>query len=82
MVYMLIGYDPLETWDRIWHRFNRMIERGVEPYPMVFRRDRADLRAFQRWVITGLYRAVPFADYNASHKSDPSKEHNIELELA
>lgn len=63
MVYMLIGYDPLENWERIWHRFNRMVARGVKPYPMVYRRDRADLRAFQRWVITGLYRIVPFAAY-------------------
>lgn len=68
MAYMLIGYDPAETWERIWHRFNRMVERGIEPYPMVFDRSRKDLRAFQRWVITGLYRAVPFEDYNASIK--------------
>ena len=69
MAYMLIGYDPLETWDRIWHRFNLMVARGIEPYPMVYRRDRKDLKAFQRWVITGLYRAVPFADYDPSRKS-------------
>jgi hypothetical protein len=68
MAYMLIGYDPAETWERLWHRFNRMVERGIEPYPMVYDRARKDLRKFQRWVITGLYRAVPFEEYDASIK--------------
>jgi hypothetical protein len=66
--YMLIGYDKAETWDRIWHRFNRMVARGIEPYPMVFDRSRKDLTRFQRWVITGLYRAVPFSEYDAGIK--------------
>jgi len=68
MAYMLIGYDPAETWERLWHRFNRMVERGIEPYPMVYDRTRKDLRKFQRWVITGLYRAVPFEEYDVSIK--------------
>jgi hypothetical protein len=63
MAYMLIGFDPAETWDRIWHRFNRMVERGIRPYPMVFNRARKDLCAFQRWVNMGLYRFVPWAEY-------------------
>lgn len=72
MAYMLIGYDPLETWDRIWHRFNRMVERGIKPYPMVYNRKRADLLAFQRWVLTGLYRIVPWGDYERETKSPES----------
>lgn len=72
MAYMLIGYDPLETWARIWHRFNRMVERGIEPYPMVFNRDRKDLTTFQRWVVMGLYRAVPWDEYRQQGKSDAS----------
>jgi len=68
MAYMLIGYDPAETWERLWHRFNLMVERGIEPYPMVYDRSRKDLRKFQRWVITGLYRAVPFEQYDVSIK--------------
>lgn len=63
MVYMLVGYDKAETWDRLWHRFNRMVERGVKPYPMVYDRSRRDLLAFQRWVVTGLYRIVPWGEY-------------------
>lgn len=72
MAYMLIGYDNAETWDRIWHRFNRMVERGIQPYPMVFDRSRKDLLAFQRWVVTGLYRAVPWIEYERSTKSPES----------
>lgn len=72
MAYMLIGFDPAETWLRIWHRFNRMVERGISPYPMVFDRKRADLLCFQRWVITGLYRFVPWGDYERSTKSPES----------
>ncbi len=75
MAYMLVGFDKKETWDRIWHRFNRMVAFGIEPYPMVFDCRATDperyreLKRMQRWVVTGLYRAVPFADYDASKKS-------------
>jgi hypothetical protein len=72
MAYMLVGYDELETWDRIWHRFNRMVERGIEPYPMVFNRARADLLCFQRWAIRGLYRIVPWDEYERETKSKES----------
>ena len=74
MAYMLIGYDIAETWDRIWHRFNRMVERGVLPYPMVYDRKRTDLLSFQRWVLTGLYRIVPWGEYVRSTKSVESVE--------
>ena len=72
MAYMLIGYDPLETWPRLWHRFRRMVERGIDPYPMVYDRRRADLLCFQRWVITGLYRHVPWPEYQRETKSAAS----------
>jgi hypothetical protein len=64
MAYMLIGYDKTETWSRIWRRFNRMVERGIMPYPMVYDRSRKDLCAFQRWVNTGLYRYCRWMDYD------------------
>jgi hypothetical protein len=66
MAYMLVGFDKSETWERIFHRFDRMVERGIRPYPMVYDPSRKDLKAFQRWVVTGLYRAVRFEDYNPS----------------
>jgi hypothetical protein len=68
MAYMLIGCDPAENWDRIWHRFNRMVSIGIEPYPMVYG-VREDLKCFQRWVLTGLYRIVPWGEYERSTKS-------------
>ncbi len=72
MAYMLIGFDPAETWDRIWHRFQRMVEREIRPYPMVYDRSRTDLLCFQRWVITGLYRRVPWDEYRRLTKSQES----------
>ncbi|MCF8534398.1 MAG: radical SAM protein [Reyranella sp.] len=72
MAYMLIGFDKAEDWDRIWHRFAAMVARGIEPYPMVFNRSRADLLCFQRWVITGLYRVVPWDLYRRATKSPES----------
>ena len=72
MVYMLIGYWPDETWDRIWHRFNRMIDRGIRPYPMVFDRSRSDLLCFQRWVNRGLYRIIDWDEYKRSTRSADS----------
>jgi hypothetical protein len=67
MTYMLIGYDSQEIWEKIFHRFDRMVERGILPYPMVFNNARKDLKAFQRWVVTGLYRAVSWDEYMQKH---------------
>ena len=33
LVYMLIGYDKRETWERVLYRFNRMVECGIRAYP-------------------------------------------------
>jgi hypothetical protein len=74
--YMLIGFDKNETWDRIWYRFKLMVERDIEPYPMVFhqrgQKPRADLKCFQRWVNLGLYRFIPWNEYRRQTKSDES----------
>ena len=72
MAYMLVGFDIEETWERIWHRFNRMVDRGISPYPMVYDRGRVDLICFQRWVISGLYRFVSWGDYIRETKSAES----------
>jgi hypothetical protein len=69
MVYMLIGFDICETWEKIWHRFKRMVERGISPYPMVYDKKRTDLVCFQRWVISGLYRFVPWHEYERQTKT-------------
>lgn len=51
MAYMLIGYDPTETWQRIFQRYRAMKERGILPYPMVYDNKRKDLKRFQKWVV-------------------------------
>lgn len=68
-VYMLIGYAKGETFEQIKHRFDELVNLGCEPYPMVYDQERKDLKAFQRWAITGLYRAVKWEDYR-----DPRKD--------
>ncbi len=68
MAYMLIGFDPTETLERILHRFDRMVARGILPYPMVYDPNRKDLKEFQRWAVTGLYRALPFEQYDTQHR--------------
>lgn len=82
MAYMLVGYDPAETWERLFYRFNKMVARGVRPYPMVYgdkkqtlplggsndRIGHKTIGDFQRWVNTGLYRALPFTEYHVSAK--------------
>jgi hypothetical protein len=69
---MLIGFDGKETWPRIWYRFRRMVDYGIEPYPMVYDRARKDLLCFQRWVIRGLYRTIPWREYKRSTKTEAS----------
>jgi hypothetical protein len=82
LVYMLVGYDKRETWDRIFHRFNRMVERQIKPYPMIYgdrnrtiplgginqRIERRTLSEFQRWVIRKAYNFVPFENYDVNAK--------------
>lgn len=69
MAFMLIGFDKRETWERIHHRFDRMVARGIKPYPMPFDQSRRDLKRFQRWAVLGLYRTIPFSEYDANRKS-------------
>ena len=63
MVYMLIGFRKGETEDEILYRFNEMVKLGCRPYPMVFDRTNARLRAFQRWGIRRYYEFVPWERY-------------------
>lgn len=83
LVYMLIGYDPRETWARVFYRFNKMTARGIRPYPMVMvdsrnkrlplgghneRIEHRTLAEFQRWVIRKAYTFVPFEHYDVNAK--------------
>lgn len=66
MVYMLIGYDPTETMERILYRYGRLKDAGCKPYPMVF--DNLDplLKRFQRWVIRRYDEVVSWEDFYGS----------------
>lgn len=74
MAYMLIGFDPAETWERLFYRFEKMVKAGIEPYPMLYDRSRADLKCFQRWANRGLYRIVEWPDYKRETKTEASVE--------
>ena len=65
MAYMLIGYDKRETWERIWYRFNKMVDMGILPYPMVYDplQQRKDLKQFQRYVVRQYYRHKTWKEY-------------------
>jgi len=81
MVYMLVGYDRKETWERVLYRFRRMTDIGIRPYPMIYDKDRVRglplggasprlerkrLADFQRWAIRKIYTVLPFEDYDPS----------------
>jgi hypothetical protein len=82
LVYMLVGFDPSETWERVLYRFERMRERGIRPYPMIYgEKDRAllpggvnwpverrSLRHFQRWANRPAKLGIPFSEYDANAK--------------
>lgn len=63
MVYMLIGFSKDETWEKILYRFNELVALGCDPYPMVYNNERKDLKAFQRWAVTHLYKSIPWEKY-------------------
>ena len=85
--YMLIGFDPKETWERIMHRYERMDKAGIRVYPMVFGgsetkprpRDWEKLKRFQAWVITGARASSRFEDFNRDHK--PKADNSNQLKL-
>jgi len=66
MVYMLIGYKKDETWEERLYRFEKMKERGLMPYPMVYNNERRDLKQFQRWVIMRFHQFIKWEDYKKS----------------
>lgn len=66
MVYMLIGYWPGETHADREHRRARLREFGALPYPMPFERT-PELLGFQRWVIGGYDKQIPWPEWLAAH---------------
>jgi hypothetical protein len=82
MAYMLVGYDKKETWERVLYRLNRMVARGVRPYPMIYgdryrtlplggyngRVAHKPLWEFQKWVIRRYYELMPFDQFDNNGK--------------
>ena len=68
MVYFLCNYWHKGLTSDVWERFNRMIEIGLRPYPMVYDVKNADaeIKAFQTWVIRRTYMKIPFENYKGS----------------
>ena len=82
LVYMLIGYDKRESWERVMYRFGRMTARDIRPYPMIYgdrerrlplggcneRIGHRTLSEFQRWAIRKAYTFIPFEAYDVNAK--------------
>ena len=78
MVFMLIGYDKRETWERVLYRFNKMVERKIRPFPMIYgdrhrrmpsggfngRVEHKPLWEFQKWAIKRYYELMPFEEFD------------------
>ena len=94
LVYMLVGYDRRETWERILYRFNRMVERGgIRPYPMIFgnrhrtlplggsnqRLGHKTLSEFQRWAVGRYYNVCSFEDYDSSVRGPADNQADLFL---
>lgn len=62
MVYMLCGYWKDETFEDVYYRFERMVDMGLMPYPMVYG-ENPMLKKFQRWVIGRFYQFIKWQDY-------------------
>ena len=80
MVYMLVGYRPRETMDDVLYRFNRLVEAGCRPFPMVYERWRQpELRRFARWAIRRYYEIVPWEEFQAKGWRDKRPDDQLPL---
>lgn len=62
MVYLLVGYWPGEKHEDRDYRRKRLRDFGALPYPMPYVRT-PDLVAFQRWVIGGYDKSIPWDEW-------------------
>ena len=91
LVYMLVGYDKKETWERLFYRFNKMSEREIRPYPMIYgdrdrriplggcnmRIEQRTLSEFQRWAIRKAYNFIPFEFYDVNARGHMVPEQEV-----
>lgn len=93
-VYMLIGYDRRETWERVLHRFWGMAKLGIRPYPMIYgdrnKRLPSDdpnlslrtLGDFQTWVVHRAYVKHDFVDFSHNRHLIMDLPGQLDLPLA
>jgi hypothetical protein len=62
LVYMLCGYWPGETHEDRDYRRAQLRAFGCLPYPMIYART-SELIGFQRWVLRGYDKVVPWAEW-------------------
>jgi hypothetical protein len=93
MVYMLIGYhedgEPPETIERIFYRFEQMRQMGVRVFPMPYNErtvmtmgdgETMNLKAFQRWVVSGAHIKVAWSDYRVFSQTQREQLHRLRRE--
>jgi hypothetical protein len=74
MAYMLCGYWPGETLQDCMHRFLKIKEMGIMPYPMIFDKTNTELRRFQRWVIRRYHEFIPWEEYGRKVQAEVDGE--------
>lgn len=69
MVYMLCGYWKDETFEDIYYRFEKMIDMGLMPYPMVYGQNKK-LKKFQQWVVRRYNQFISWEDFSTKKEAD------------
>lgn len=80
MVYMLCGYWQWETFEDVYYRFQKMVDMGLMPYPMVYGAspNYKELKKFQQWVVRRYYQFTDWNIYkNQTEKEYYEKKHNV-----
>lgn len=67
VVYMLVGFDPEETWEKVLHRHRRISEAGMFAYPMVYDRSRLALKRFQKWAVRRYCEVVAWPEFRKTY---------------
>lgn len=72
MVYMLCGYWQRETFDDVYYRFQKMVDMGLMPYPMIYGQSKnyKELKKFQQWVVRRYYQFIKWEQYKNETESD------------
>ena len=71
MVYMLTGYNPLETMDDVLYRYQHLKDAGCKPYPMVYDNKDLLLKRFQRWAVRRYDEVVSWEEFRDHYRSQP-----------